>query len=107
MQSRSPFDLIDERKWEEAISLSESLIASNPDEPLYHVGLGQACAGAGYSERAERELKTAVELSPKEESVSLALYVFYARSEKYEDAIVEVRRFQAVSFSEHYAELDL
>jgi type IV pilus assembly protein PilF len=66
----------------------------NPEDPATHLALGEAYRRKGMLDRAEREYKKAIEVSPKtndfnRQETVLNLAALYIQMKRYEDAIVE------------------
>lgn len=66
----------------------------NPDDPATHLALGEAYRRKGMLDRAEREYKIAIDVSPKtndfnRQETVLNLAALYIQMKRYEDAIAE------------------
>lgn len=64
--------------------------------------LGDVCWDLGELENAVSIFKSAVELSPALEAVSLGLFHCLWKLEKRMEALEEIKRFQSISDSEDY-----
>ena len=101
--------LRDERKFNEALRLLESLIV-DVDKPSRLVAVNCQLGNIhsfdlGAPEKGEFYFRRAVDLKPSSELSSLGLFHSLMDQQKVSDALTEMRRFTSAHPSEEYAEL--
>jgi len=81
---------------QEALPFAEKAASLAPDVPASHVALGRALLALGQIDRAIAEMEAAVKLAPEIPRLHYSLAQAYRHARRREDAMREMREFQAL-----------
>ena len=87
---------------EEALTLFQELVHSNPQFPIYQLGLASTFKDMGDLEKAAIHFRICTQLSPEKEMISRCLFHCLWNQGRREEAIEEANRFLTIKDSVDY-----
>lgn len=88
-----------------AISILEELTKINPNSALFRAVLANSYEEIGKHELAEVNFKAAIHLKPEWELASLGLFHCLWGQGRKDEALLELKRFMAISYCKDYIDI--
>ncbi|KAA1040029.1 tetratricopeptide repeat protein [Macrococcus equipercicus] len=97
MNEQYLIELIQQKKYEQALAMLFKAIEENPDEPNHYINAGTILADAGKVEEAERFFRKALTLDAEHSGAYYGLANIYFNYERYTDAVPLYQKALAVN----------